>query len=397
MPRTRTPTTAQLLKVFVALGGSTLPFTEDWIKRLERLGSDCSQVSTLLAHYGVDLRGNPLYSELCDLYRLLVYAHAYHIAAAILVSRREFSTELTLFVGLNENFHLSNLFHGPVNAIINLISSASDMVYVSPPWISKERRHFQRDRLHLSAGGAEGKYSAIKNMVRICNRSLRAGVPHHLIMEEINGHFAQKQTRLAQNFRPSVFGPPWQPPLMTPDDRCRHRQAQRYFYRPQGSGKKMAVWSAKTETHLAPGKSHLYVLHGTSLQRDLIDGNGFSRRGRQKNNLLRAPATVTVSPGATGFTMSQDLPGYVRNLDGKRVTALMSLFYLGTNEKLQFVDLIDLLLHNAGKIGQGRCAVCKRQKKAQQRRKKWRKRREEDQARPDHKLPASLLRFLEKF
>ena len=337
----------------------TLATTDQFFQDLIVLATDFSPVNTLLN--SLPLRGRPQPQQLGQLkstYEILVYARVYYFTLAQARSRATYRTLFTIFIGLNQNFHQSNVFHSLVTRMLCLVASLAPYIVVGPPLITYHRGLFVEDKIHFSRLGSRRKTSALIQMHKAISRVANGTCEE---LAETLQAFGNRLQQRQQNWSQDDF---FQPRVDWPED-----DFDRVYY-PWGTAhKRLAVWiSHKNLPPPAEGgheRKKLSATHGTSTQRDLVANSEFSIQGRDRGDLLRFPAIVTVQPGGTAFELASDFAACRRLRPKSDVTAYFSILWYGTNEKLSTYDVITGMLHNMGLIAKSACSICQRRRRRQ--------------------------------
>ena len=388
---------ASLQLLFAGLG-SVLRLPLDFFVELLALATNFEPVTSLLQHHRLQVEDECSHKIQHD-FTLLILAQAYYLAGAIVSSRSRFSSRITVFFQLNENFHDSNIFHKVVDAVIRLLVNYLPFAYLGPMLVARQQHLFVKDRLHLSHWGSKRKAGMLKDFFRHFRRGLaNKDTDIKDLLAAIDAKLNILHQRQAARSRPR-FGTAWKPYSAGGKYRANLFEKQHYPY--AKSGKKLAIWDTlhelKLETIQQLGSTKLYIMHGTSMQRDLISPSPHSSKERRQDRLLGYPGSLTVSPGATGSTMALDLRESPRLEKLANHTYFMSVFYIGTNEKLELHSMIVGYLCNQGLITTKDCPVCERlgQRNSELRgeRRRARQLNREERPRPPHQPPKVLTEF----
>lgn len=296
-----------------------------------------------------------------DFSRKVVY-DTLSFLVAIKRSKEKFSSVFTILIEPNSNFHPSNAFHPTLSAILHLVASTSTNIFKGQPFISKRPCLFTHDKIHLSELGSKKLSSVVRDCVRIIAKNFSADSSNMNDVVQELGTFCRSVepkhscTDLNCSFarRPKLDG----------------KFDNIHYWPKQASGKILAVWSSKSILNdngkyklLKLNRDHLVVIHGTSMFRGFIENNAENIKYRAKRSLLALPATITISPGGMASHIAVDIKESSKLSDVK-ISAFISIFHFGSNEKLFYSDIVcsHLCDNNQIRNAKRNCSICSRKK-----------------------------------
>ena len=350
-------TPMNIRKKFMDIG--EFKFTMSFFEEVNNLAHDSAPITFVLQNLRVNLCLEEM-ENLLKVYKFSVYALLYNFFGLVAKTKSVSQSIWTIIIQPNENFHPSNAFHHVVSKLLVLVASTSSDISICSALVEKQSVNFCSDTIHFNACGAKRKYFMFREFINIVANRLHSDTKDlEGVMREVNDRIKllHKSQHPTQVMARDAFSK--RKPINT--------NLRDKFFEFQPSRKLLSVYCSKSVltnhgkiplAHLQ--KKHLYTLHTDSMFWDFSDYS--VHKNKHTNKLLVFPASLTISPGASAYTLCKDIDSspLIRN---SKFDSFLSILYPGTNEKLSLHDTLTSFLCNKKIIRHSECSICKRRKK----------------------------------